>query len=70
MNNKPDSEVKCFICGRVVAEKDMEDVEMIKGPGFKNEKSLYYNKKLFVCVRHQGVSGQVKKETNENTNKI
>ena len=59
---KPNSNVKCFICGRAISEKDMTqgEVEMIKGPGFLNEKSKYYRKKVFVCTLHEGVTKQVK----------
>jgi len=54
-------EQRCFICGKVATEKDMLDgnVEMIKGPGFHNEKSKYYRKKVFVCTIHTGVTQQV-----------
>ena len=57
-------EQKCFICGKIATEKDMLDggVEMIKGPGFLNEKSRYYRKKVFVCTSHTGVTLQVKKD--------
>lgn len=53
---------KCFICGKAVTEKDMSsgEVEMIKGPGFYNDKSPYYEKRVFVCIDHAGVSSEVK----------
>ena len=56
-------EVKCIICNRAVTKKDMEEgqVEMIKGPGYNNPGTTY-NKKVFVCVCHEGVGEQVKKE--------
>jgi len=57
-------EVKCIICNRAVTKKDMEEgqVEMIKGPGYNNPGTTYYNKKVFVCIHHKGIGEQVKKE--------
>lgn len=50
-----ETEDKCFICNKVITEKDMTagEVEMINGPDFK---------KVFVCTCHEGVTEGVKKE--------
>jgi hypothetical protein len=52
---KEKEETRCFICKKIITEKDMVDekVEMIKGPDFK---------KVFVCIGHKGVDEEVKKE--------
>lgn len=49
---------KCFICKKVITEKDMTagKVEMINGPDFK---------KVFVCTCHEGITEEVKKEDSE-----
>lgn len=64
MRKQTETDVKCFICGRTVTEKDMLDnlVEMIEGPGFKNPETPYFNKKVFVCTSHDGIAEQVKEE--------
>ena len=52
---QPKEETKCFICKKIITEKDMVDgkVEMINGPNYK---------KIFVCISHEGVAEEVKKE--------
>jgi hypothetical protein len=65
MGHPKEEESKCFICKKTITEKDMVDgkIEMIKGPDFKKN-----FKKVFVCVGHQGVNEEVKKENNGKIN--
>lgn len=55
MKNTNETKDKCFICKKIITEKDMLDgkIEMINGPDYK---------KVFVCTSHRGVTEEIKKE--------